>query len=527
MSEETEPGTDLEPAAREVTPFARPPILPSADEFAFVFQMAEALARSQLVPSSARGKPADVAIVLLAARDMGIPLTMALAKLHVIEGRLTLSAEVMVALCHREGHRIWGEEMSAASATACAQRRGSTHVERFTFTIEDAATAGLLGKDNWKKYPKSMLWARAATGVIRMHMPEVTAGITYTPDEVEDGDYFRAGPAVRLDAMTIEELGAQIQALEPDQRQRLKAEWESWGLSPLSRLTRHEEDAVRELIAKAGAIDVAEIASGVARGPDGGDGPPEPSAPQSAPPAAPGAVPDATTPDPALVPDSDPEARPERICLCGDFLTAHGGAEGWVCRGIRTEPDGSIIPCTCTEFVEQIGLDLGAGQASPPAVTDPCPECRHALSAHKGKGCAICFCTYKPTFTEVMGKPPEPDTGHCAICGGPIWRDDARTWLHCDEEDDGSHPFGASQDVTPAAPDVDVDALYAAAHSPGADMADTERPPGAAAVMSAVEAMSPTDVMVALKDAGLSVAGTVAVRRQRWLDHQLGAVTGA
>src|SRR6267154_2205911 len=73
----------LEPSA-DVVPYQRPPILPGADEFAHVMMMAEALSKSNLVPKGCVGKPGDIAIVLLAARDLGVPMTQAFAKINVI-----------------------------------------------------------------------------------------------------------------------------------------------------------------------------------------------------------------------------------------------------------------------------------------------------------------------------------------------------------------------------------------------------------------------------------------------------------
>lgn len=50
------------------------------------------------------------------------------------------------------------------------------------FSIDDAKLAGLNGKDNWKKYPKRMLFARAASTAYRDAFPERLGGF-YTEDE--------------------------------------------------------------------------------------------------------------------------------------------------------------------------------------------------------------------------------------------------------------------------------------------------------------------------------------------------------
>lgn len=57
-----------------------------------------------------------------------------------------------------------------------------------TFTIEDAKKANLLGKQNWQKTPKNMLFARAMSDGQKFYCPEVIGeGLpTYDLDEIEE-----------------------------------------------------------------------------------------------------------------------------------------------------------------------------------------------------------------------------------------------------------------------------------------------------------------------------------------------------
>ena len=54
-----------------------------------------------------------------------------------------------------------------------------------SFTIDEAEKLGLLNKDNWRKQPAAMLRARCTTKCLRMHVPEIAAGI-YDPHELND-----------------------------------------------------------------------------------------------------------------------------------------------------------------------------------------------------------------------------------------------------------------------------------------------------------------------------------------------------
>lgn len=57
--------------------------------------------------------------------------------------------------------------------------------QRVTFTVQDAQTAGLANKDNWKHYPASMMRARVISIGIGMLCPGIRLGF-YTPEEVGD-----------------------------------------------------------------------------------------------------------------------------------------------------------------------------------------------------------------------------------------------------------------------------------------------------------------------------------------------------
>lgn len=159
---------------------------PGATEWATIRNLSTDLAGSNLVPSALRGKPADVALIILTGREVGLPPIMALSHIHVIDAKPTLSAETMRALVIRAGHRF---DIVDSSSERCvvevarAERPG--HSARFTWTLEDAKRAELLNKGNWKKYPQAQLLARATSAACRAFFPDVLMGASYTPEELE------------------------------------------------------------------------------------------------------------------------------------------------------------------------------------------------------------------------------------------------------------------------------------------------------------------------------------------------------
>lgn len=158
---------------------------PSQDEWAQLTQMSKIIAASPFAMGY-RGKPDDALVCLLQARELGLgaqPL-FAIKHIQIINGRPGMSAELMTALIRRAGHSVSGSA-NDKEAIATGRRRDTGDEITVKWTIEMARRADLLGKDVWKKYPESMLWARAIAQLGRELFSDVLAGMSYTPEELE------------------------------------------------------------------------------------------------------------------------------------------------------------------------------------------------------------------------------------------------------------------------------------------------------------------------------------------------------
>lgn len=176
-------GTDV--AVREDAPAT---VRLSADQLQYI-------AHTEFVPKSMRGKlPAILACVAM-GRELGLGDMVALNTIHVIEGRTSLSAEAMVGLVRKRGHSIQGN-FSGDSCTVTGKRADNGDEMTVTWTKEMAEEAGLLGKDNYRKYRPAMLWARGVSQLCRMLFADCFAGATYTPEEIGDPDAFDSEPLV-------------------------------------------------------------------------------------------------------------------------------------------------------------------------------------------------------------------------------------------------------------------------------------------------------------------------------------------
>ena len=160
-------------------------------------EQALVLVRSGFLPHAVNTPEKAISIVMK-GRELGVPPMYALSNIAVINGKPTAGAELMLALIYRdhgdEAVRI--VESTPERCTIAYRRKSWQEPELFSFSIEDADCAGLLGKDNWRHYPAAMLRARCISAVARLAFPDTIGGL-YTPEELgarvriaEEGDSY-------------------------------------------------------------------------------------------------------------------------------------------------------------------------------------------------------------------------------------------------------------------------------------------------------------------------------------------------
>jgi hypothetical protein len=151
------------------------------------YDLAKVIAPTDFVPKALRNNPPAVMACILKGAELGVSALHALSQVHIIDGRACVAAELQRALILSKGHEVWTEEMTVTRVTLCGQRQGREHVQKITWTTEDAKRAGLLGKQNWRTYPRAMLLARATGELARLMFADVIAGMSYTVEELTDG----------------------------------------------------------------------------------------------------------------------------------------------------------------------------------------------------------------------------------------------------------------------------------------------------------------------------------------------------
>lgn len=159
-------------------------------------RLVEQISNTTFVPQAYRGKPQELLAAILLGNELGVGPMQSMSKIHNIQGRAGVSAELARAIVLAHGHRIWFEEMTSSRVVACGARSNAPdRVTRVTWTLDMAERAGLKAKENWRKYPQAMLTARATGELCRAVFADVLAGISYMTEELEDGFDLEDDPA--------------------------------------------------------------------------------------------------------------------------------------------------------------------------------------------------------------------------------------------------------------------------------------------------------------------------------------------
>lgn len=154
------------------------------EQWALIKDQAQTLIQSKALPSNFTNS-AQVMAVIQYGRELGyLPMT-ALQNISLINGKPTLSANLVGALLKKAGYKYYVTEYSDEKVKICFIEPGSDKEQCFEYTMEEAKKAENASKANYKKYSKEMLYARCLSRGGRIVAPEVLAGV-YASEEFNE-----------------------------------------------------------------------------------------------------------------------------------------------------------------------------------------------------------------------------------------------------------------------------------------------------------------------------------------------------
>jgi len=149
-------------------------------------------------------------VKLQIAKELGLGMR-GISEVHIVEGKPTLSYQVILSKV-----RMFTGPHGTDRYSFKYTRRDDECVEiewlindevvgTSKCDTEDAKRMGLDGRGTWKKYPRQMRTARAATEGVNAFMPEVMGGSIYTPEEMgfDSGSSFDGGAAVEAGEVSV------------------------------------------------------------------------------------------------------------------------------------------------------------------------------------------------------------------------------------------------------------------------------------------------------------------------------------
>lgn len=153
-------------------------------------QIANVLAKSQLVPKDYQDKPANVFVAVQWGQELGLAPLQALQGIAVINGRPAIWGDAALALCQARAdfqdieEKIVGTDKERKAICVIKRKgRAPTVVE---FSVADAVKANLWGKQGpWTQYPDRMLQMRARGFALRNSFADALKGFK-TAEEVQD-----------------------------------------------------------------------------------------------------------------------------------------------------------------------------------------------------------------------------------------------------------------------------------------------------------------------------------------------------
>lgn len=141
-----------------------------------LFRVAEVFAASGMFPD--HRDAAQCAAKLIVGQGLGLTPYDSMNGLHIIQGKAVLAANTMAAAIKRSGRYDYRAvtddeacEITFYDVTIKDENGRPSIIGTTTFTMDDAKRAGL-GGQNWKKYPRAMLFARAISAGYREHCPD-------------------------------------------------------------------------------------------------------------------------------------------------------------------------------------------------------------------------------------------------------------------------------------------------------------------------------------------------------------------
>ena len=139
-------------------------------------------------------------VKIMAGREMGIGAFQSMQSIYIIQGRPSMSANLMAAKVKASGRYDYRVITLTDHLCEIAFYQEGKELGRSSFSSDEAKKAGTKNMD---RYPRNMLFSRAMSNGVRWYCPDVVgSAAVYTPEEL--GANVDSDGAMVIDAQVIE-----------------------------------------------------------------------------------------------------------------------------------------------------------------------------------------------------------------------------------------------------------------------------------------------------------------------------------
>uniref|UniRef100_A0A6M3L4C4 Uncharacterized protein n=1 Tax=viral metagenome TaxID=1070528 RepID=A0A6M3L4C4_9ZZZZ len=223
-----------------------------ANELAVIGNLADTMKLGQVLAESgffSDSRGASQAIVkILAGRELGFGPVASMTGVNIIKGKVALSANLIAASIKRSGRYNYRVKQMDNDTCSVEFYEGGQAIGVSTFTMDDAKAAGL-GGDNWRKFSRNMLFARAISNGAKWYCPDLSGGPLYTPDELGaqiDGESGEIAPNwSEVEEVEFDQLPPAPRAAKPESKRQPQDDTGKKPPWPLAGPAKEFCDAVR------------------------------------------------------------------------------------------------------------------------------------------------------------------------------------------------------------------------------------------------------------------------------------------
>jgi hypothetical protein len=160
---------------------------------------------------------AQAIVKVMAGQELGFAPIASMTGVYIVKGKVSLSANLIAAAVKRSGRYTFRVRQHDAQICEIEffelDKAGNKEsIGTSSFSMKEAAQAGLASSATWKNFPRNMLYARAMSNGAKWYCPDVFGGPVYTPDELGATIDGETGEVIDIEPASHTPAPAQISA---------------------------------------------------------------------------------------------------------------------------------------------------------------------------------------------------------------------------------------------------------------------------------------------------------------------------